>query len=214
MSDEPTTDPAGWLDRHGDILYRYALWRVRSPDMAADVVQETFLEALRARDSYQGRSSERTWLVGILRHKIIDQLRKSRRDRVRDEQRAADAGAGGPAPEAGFDRHGHWRAGPGAWKGDPSRVLESREFWEVLGDCLARMPARLADAFILRELDGLDADHVREVLGITPENLWARLSRARGLLRGCLEVHWFRPPGKIRSASSPLMEIEIGSSRT
>ena len=77
MSVNAVTDPEDWVDRHGDALYRYALLRLRSPDLAADVVQETFLEALRARSSFSGRSSERTWLVGILRHKIVDHLRKS-----------------------------------------------------------------------------------------------------------------------------------------
>ena len=77
MGDVERVDPEGWVDRHGDSLYRYALLRLRAPDLAADVVQETFLEALRARESFAGRASERTWLFGILRHKIVDQIRKA-----------------------------------------------------------------------------------------------------------------------------------------
>jgi RNA polymerase sigma factor (sigma-70 family) len=80
MSVNAVTDPDDWVDRHGDALYRYALLRLRSPDLAADVVQETFLEAFRARSSFSGRSSERTWLVGILRHMIMDHLRRVRRE--------------------------------------------------------------------------------------------------------------------------------------
>ena len=76
MNDDPVTHPEDWVDLHGDGLYRYALLRLRSPDLAADVVQETFLEALRARSSFSGHSSERTWLVGILRHKIVDHFRR------------------------------------------------------------------------------------------------------------------------------------------
>ena len=69
--------------------------------------------------------------------------------------------------------------------------METREFWDVFGRCLARLPRGLADAFFLRELDGLDADEVQQVLGITPANFWKRLHRARSLLRQCLETGWF-----------------------
>jgi RNA polymerase sigma-70 factor (ECF subfamily) len=190
MTDEQATDPESWLDRHGDALYRYALLRLRAPDATADVVQETFVEALRARHSFVGRSSERTWLIGILRHKIVDHLRRSGRERATGDgvpEEAATATAAGPA----FDRRGHWRAGPASWSVDPVRDLESREFWEVLQGCLSRLPPGLSRAFVLRELEGMDAEETRRALGITPANLWARLHRARMLLRGCLESRWF-----------------------
>ena len=93
-----------WVDQHGDSLYRYALSRLRAPDLAADVVQETFLEALRAQGSFAGRSSERTWLIGILRHKILDHFRTL----GREEARSSSASL-----EPGFDRRGHWKARPG-----------------------------------------------------------------------------------------------------
>ena len=186
MGVDASTDPEEWVDRYGDGLYRYALSRLRSPDLAADVVQETFLEALRARGSFAGRSSEWTWLVGILRHKVVDQLRRARRapttgDGVTDEDRVTSL----------FDRRGHWRASPAEWCGDPSREIESREFWEVFGGCLSKLPHGLADAFFLRELDGLGSEEVQLLLGITPANLWKRLHRARLLLRQCLESGWF-----------------------
>jgi RNA polymerase sigma-70 factor (ECF subfamily) len=186
MTDVQSADPEAWVDRYGDSLYRYALLRLRAPDLAADVVQETFLEALRARHSFAGRSSERTWLIGILRHKIIDQLRRSARDGPLTN------GAPPGAPDVGpFDDLGHWRVGPRPWPGDPGRELESREFWDVFGRCLDGLPRGLADAFFLREIDGLGADEVQRTLGITPANLWKRLHRARMLLRQCLESAWF-----------------------
>lgn len=188
MSDNPSADPESWVDRHGDSLYRYALLRLRSPDLAADAVQETFLDALRVRDSFQGRSNERTWLIGILKHKVVDQLRKTSREQV-----ASNGSTMVPGADAGeaFDRRGHWRVGPTSWNGDPARDAESREFWETFAACLSKLPRGLADAFYLRELDDLSAEEVREVLGITPANLWARLHRARSLLRRCLELNWF-----------------------
>jgi RNA polymerase sigma-70 factor (ECF subfamily) len=190
MTDEQATDPGHWVDRHGDVLYRYALLRLRAPDVAADVVQETFVEALRARDSFGGRSSERTWLIGILRHKVVDHLRRSGREQAAGNgvpAGASTATSAGPV----FDRRGHWRVGPAAWSLDPARDLESREFWDVLQRCLSQLPPGLAHAFVLREVEGMDAEETREVLGITPANLWARLHRARLLLRGCLESRWF-----------------------
>ena len=186
MSDPGRVDPEGWVDRHGDSLYRYALFRLRAPDLAADVVQETFLEALRARESFAGRASERTWLFGILRHKIVDQIRKASRETARLNGVATNGAEAGP-----FDARGRWRIGPASWAGSPTREIETKEFWEVFGGCMSKLPPGIADAFLLRELDGLSADEVQDALGISPENLWKRLHRARILLRKCLESNWF-----------------------
>jgi RNA polymerase sigma-70 factor (ECF subfamily) len=175
-------DPESWVDRHGDCLYRYALLRLRTPDLAADVVQETFVEALGARSGFAARSSERTWLIGILRHKILDHFRKSGREQASPLIELE---------ESEFDRRGHWRLGRASWEGDPLRDIESREFWDVFYRCLSELPVGLADAFFLREVEGLAAEEVQQVLGITPANLWARLHRARSLLRQGLEVRWF-----------------------
>jgi RNA polymerase sigma-70 factor (ECF subfamily) len=192
MSNVQATDPEAWVDRHGDGLYRYALLRLRSPDLAADAVQETFLEAFRARRSFSGRSSERTWLVGILRHKILDHFRRSAGERAAEGERTAE----GPGPGPAFDRRGRWREHPASWGGDPARAMETQEFWDVFGRCLAQLPQGLADTFFLREVDGLRAEEVRDLLGISAANLWARLHRGRSLLRRCLELKWFgRTPG-------------------
>jgi RNA polymerase sigma-70 factor (ECF subfamily) len=196
MSVDVATDPESWVDQHGDSLYRYALLRLGSPDVAADVVQDAFLEALRVRSSFAGRSSERTWLVGILRHKIVDYLRKAGR-----RPPAANGASACIEAESPFDRRGHWRIGLADWGSDPSRELETREFWEVFGRCLSKLPQGLGDAFLLRELDGLGSDEVQEVLGITPTTLWKRLHRARLLLRQCLESGWFGKGTKRSSRS-------------
>jgi RNA polymerase sigma-70 factor (ECF subfamily) len=190
MRDVQATDPEVWVDRHGDGLYRYALLRLRSPDLAADAVQETFLEALRVRGSFSGRSDERTWLVGILRHKILDHYRRSVRQPAFVDQAAAERLGDDPS----FDRRGRWREPPASWAGDPARALETREFWEAFGRCLDNLPEALADAFFLREVDGMRSDEIQQMLGITPANLWARLHRARSLLRRCLERKWFGRP--------------------
>ncbi len=182
----PRIGPESWLDSHGDCLYRYALLRVRVPELAAELVQETFLEALRGWEGFAGRSSERTWLVGILRHRIVDHLRRTARERA-----ASGESSSGPIDDPAFDARGHWRAMPGSWRGDPVSILETREFWDVFGVCLSRLPRSLADAFFLREVDGLSADETRELLKISTNSLWTRLHRARSLLRDCLQLNWF-----------------------
>ena len=175
--DDRLLDPSSWVDRHGDVLYRYARSRVRGEDVAADLVQEAFLHALRSRETYSGHSSERTWLVGILRHKILDRYRRS----VGERAKAFDT-------SEFFDDRGFWKCGPST---DPATALERDEFWRGLERCRASLPSGLAAVFTLRELDGVESDAICELLSITPANLWTRLHRARLLLRACLERHGY-----------------------
>jgi RNA polymerase sigma-70 factor, ECF subfamily len=185
MGDDRELDPEHWVERHGDYLFRFALLRVREADRAADLVQETFVEALRARGSFTGRSSERTWLVAILKHKVIDRIRKHARETARS------GGDAGEMDDSGdFTPAGHWTKWPAAWPKDPAAALERREFWEALHRCLSSLPAQLAEPFVLRELDGLSGEEICKLLDITPTNLWVRLHRARLALRRCLEDGW------------------------
>src|SRR5262249_9474111 len=186
MDNATALGPETWVEEHGDSLFRFAVLRVRDPDTASDLVQETFLAALRVRDTYSGRSSARSWLVAILKHKIADHLR-----RIGREQRFQVGRVSEDRAECAFDRRGHWRAAPLDWGSDPLRESERREFWDVLGRCLSRLPARLADAFLERELEGLSREAICRDLKIPPENLSVQLFRARLLLRRCLEMHWF-----------------------
>lgn len=179
-------NPEQWVDAYGDYLYRYALTRLRDASRAEDAVQETFLAAWKNRDTFAERASPRTWLTGILRHKIADQIRFRTRE------------AALHAPEAGadslddlFDHLGHAKSPAVAWRGDPSKDLERKEFWACFHSCLARLPQRLADAFVMREVDGFGSDEICKVLGITPTNYWVVLHRARLKLRDCLEKNWF-----------------------
>ncbi|WP_169975897.1 sigma-70 family RNA polymerase sigma factor [Tautonia rosea] len=181
-------DPDSWVDRHGDVLYRWAVLRLGDHESAADVVQETFLAALDHRMRFDARSSERTWLLGILKHKIGDVLRRRRRESV-----AATEGAERPERESfgePFDRRGFWVRGPSRWE-EPGLALESAEFWEQLRKCLGAMPEHLAETFLLREVEGVDGPEVCRDLAITPESFWKRMHRARLLLRECLELRWF-----------------------
>jgi RNA polymerase sigma-70 factor (TIGR02943 family) len=185
------TDPATWVDRHGDYLFRYAMARVRGAELAEDLVQEAFLGALRSRHQFAGASSERTWLVSILKRKIIDHLRRQHR-----EEPASNVAADGWMEEL-FDRKGHWKKAPARWP-SPSAVLENAEFWKTFSHCLEKLPGRQADAFSLREIDELASAEVCEVLAISPANLWVMLHRARLQLWRCLDIHWFGGKGSER----------------
>lgn len=164
---------------------RYALARLRQPEVAEDLIQETFLAAFRARDQFAGRSSERTWLVGILKRKIVDHLRRRGR-----EQPATDLTNSDQWTDALFDERGNWRKKPGQWP-DPSAAFEKEEFWTAFADCLRKLPERLASAFTLREVEELESQEVCKVLNVSANNLWVMLHRARLGLWRCLEVNWF-----------------------
>jgi RNA polymerase sigma-70 factor (ECF subfamily) len=183
---------ARWVDEHGDILFRHALARVRSAAVAEDLVQETFLAAMKASSRFAGRSSERTWLVGILKHKLIDHFRKAARETAfTDLEALADAEEGSFARE-GISR-GQWQpdAAPRPWNDDPSGSLDREAFWDVFRQCLGGLPARVADAFLLREMEGLETEEICSNLRISPGNFWVMLHRARLALRRCLEANWF-----------------------
>jgi RNA polymerase sigma-70 factor (TIGR02943 family) len=189
-SPESPTSPERWLETHGDALYRYALARGVRRDAAEDLVQESFLAALGARERFVGDSSERTWLLAILRHKIVDHFRRGSVTRVDSASDLKEYGPRGDVLSRFFRDDGGWRRAPSAWKLMPDPV-ENREFLEFLDACLERLPGPLAAAFLLREVEGLEMDAVRQRLAIASGNLRIRLHRARLLLRDCLSKHGF-----------------------
>jgi RNA polymerase sigma-70 factor (TIGR02943 family) len=176
--------PEQWLSRHGDALFRYALLLVADVHRAEDLVQETLLAALEGRARYAAAASERTWLIAILRNKVMDERRRD----CRQDQLLADLD---PVVEGNFDRFGKWRKPPGRWSPNPQSLLESQEFWAVVQSCMRALPAQMREAFALRVVEGLDACETCRILEVTSANLWTLLSRARERLRRCLEGKWF-----------------------
>jgi RNA polymerase sigma-70 factor (ECF subfamily) len=181
------SDPITWVDQYGDYLFRYSLMRVRNRELAENLVQETFLAALECRHSFSGRSSEKTWMTGILKHKIIDQFRKSVREKSITELQINDE----QTVDEFYDAVGHQKQIPKDWMPDPQALLHSKEFWEVLRSCLGSLPERTAIAFVMRELDDRDTEDICRELEITPTHLWVMLHRARLQLRELLEKNWF-----------------------
>lgn len=175
-------DPTTWVDRYGDMLFRYALSRLRDPDAAEEVVQETFVAALKAQAQYTGAGEEGAWLLVICKRKIIDTIRRRHRP---------DASYGGsedtdPWVEC-FDAEGNWRFDPRLTKDRPEASLEREEFWQALRKCLRGLPPRQADVFTLREIDDMAGHDICKQLGISASNLWVLLHRARLHLMRCMK---------------------------
>jgi len=184
-------DPGKWLDLHGDYLYRYALMRVRDAAVAEDLLQETLLAAVGGQLTHAGRGSERTWLVGIMKHKVIDHFRRAARNAQFQLSTEVD-GEIDCFEESGPWR-GHWREqrAPNSWAAGAGQCFESREFWETFERCLSQLPTQMSIAFMLREIDGLTTTEICEILNVTPNNLWVLLHRSRSKLRQLLETNWF-----------------------
>lgn len=212
-----TLDPTRWLDFHGDYLYRCALVRVREAAVAEDLLQETLVAAIGACESHEGRSSERTWLIGIMKHKIYDYFRRVAR--APESQLSAEAEDQElELFESTGTWKGHWREdyAPLSWPKDSVGLLESRQFWETFDRCLSRLPRQMAIAFTLREIDGMSTNQICEILEVSPNNLWVILHRSRARLRQLLEAEWFRTsnPAAPANEANPdhlVMKITVGS---
>ncbi len=184
-------DPHRWLEDHGDSLFAFALQRTRDRQLAEELVQETLLAGLRSRSSFSGTSSVRTWLVGILKHKLADHYRRHARQIATEVP--------GELLESLFTKRGKWKASPLRWSRDPAAEAEQAELAAVLKRCLNKLPPRFANAFLLFEQQGLSTENVSKALGTSTTNTGVILYRARSALRHCLERHWFRPRAKGRS---------------
>lgn len=173
-----------WLNQHGDYLYRFALARLRDPHQAEDVVQETFLAAIKS-PSFAEQSAPRTWLTGILKHKMIDAMRKRMREiAVSDLMGDEDANM-----DDFFDEKGHWAEPPLAWD-MPENALEQKQFLGVLQNCIEKLPAKVAQLFMMRDVHETDNDEICKEMNISTTNAWVMLYRARMGLRKCIEINW------------------------
>jgi RNA polymerase sigma-70 factor (ECF subfamily) len=179
MSDFPLR-----VEAERDYLLRYASLQLRDRQAAEDVVQETLLAALVGESGFAARSNLRTWLTGILKHKIVDAIRKA----SREAPLASEDGA--EEFERLFDERGHWREFPAEWT-DPDASLEQQQFFAKLEECLERLPAKTARVFMMREHLGFETDEICKELGITSTHCWVLLYRARMSLRECLDSNWF-----------------------
>jgi len=191
------SDFASRCNSHRGYLLRVAVLQLRDNDVAEDVVQDTLLAAIQGASGFSGRSSLKTWLTGILKHKIIDAIRRKGREPAFasfDEEYQLDD------LDALFDESGHWDNPPADW-GDPESALSRQQFLEVMQMCLDKLPPNTARVFVMREVMDLGSEEICKELSITSTNLWVILYRARMALRQCLEQNWFASAGGAGIAS-------------
>ncbi len=185
------SDPEHWVELHGDYLFKFALARLRDPATAEDMVQETFLAAIKGAKSFAGRSAEKSWLVGILKNKIFDHYRKaSRETSFTDLEFYSDEESERFIPDGMFKDGWIHELGPQEWSG-PGASLDSEAFWKTFQDCSAKLPKNVSAVFTLREVDDIESKEICALLNISENNLWVMLHRARMALRRCLETNWF-----------------------
>tara|TARA_B100001123_G_C15227661_1_gene993834 strand:- start:846 stop:1451 length:606 start_codon:yes stop_codon:yes gene_type:complete len=182
-------DPSTWVEAYGDYLWRFALMRVNNPSVAEDLVQETFLAGIKSLKNFGGRSTLKTWLTGILKFKVMDYYRKSTREKsftqlssFYDDEESEH-----------FGEDGHWLHGdfsPADWSAEQWENFDRQEFMNQLMACSEKLPPKIRQVYIMREIDGIESKDITEQLNITPQNLWTILHRARMALRKCLQDNW------------------------
>jgi len=175
------------LAEHRGYLLRFARLQLRNEAWAEDAVSETLLAALAKPQAFQQRSQLKTWLVGILKHKVVDILRQHRREAVLP---AEDGRADEELEDLLFQADGHYAAQPADW-GNPEQELARREFFSVLEACADQLPATMGRVFLMREWLELTSEEICKELELTPTNLYVLLHRARMRLRSCLDLNWF-----------------------
>lgn len=181
-----TPDFARQLEQLRPVLLKYARLQLRNPAWAEDAVSDTLLAALEKPHAFAGQSQLKTWLIGILKHKLVDQIRRN----SRELSTTATSDDAQDLDDLMFASDGHWREAQQDW-GDPEHVLRQVDFMRVLEACVEKLPGQQGRLFMMREWLELESDEICKALGITPTNLWVMLHRARLRLRDCLQAGWF-----------------------
>ena len=187
---ETILKPEKWLDLYGDYLFTFAHMRVSDADLAEDLVQDTFFSALKAKDNFRGSASEKTWLISILKNKIIDHYRKTGR---KDSEGNRISGKKSVRLDQ-FYNEGAWldNARPTNWNTDYNQPIETKEFFEIFNSCVSRLKGKGAIAFKMKYIDQEDTELICKTLEITPSNYWVLIHRAKLLLKECLDKKWFK----------------------
>jgi RNA polymerase sigma-70 factor (TIGR02943 family) len=183
---ESAVGPEQWVERYGDVLYRFAKKRLRTASEAEEAVQETFLAAIGAQNQFTGSGTQLSWLRSILHNKIMDTMRQRERcSALESPDFVADP------TDLLFDARGAWK--PGLWPACPGQqVLEMQELWQIVKQCLAQIPPLQADVFVLSVMEEMDAESICRKLNITLSNMGVRLHRARLGLAKCVSAKWFQ----------------------
>ena len=178
-------DPNKWIDAYADYLFNYAVTRVNNSVVAKDLVQETFFAGLKSAKNFEGKATERTWLVAILKRKIIDYYRKINSNKGKAEVRMNFYEEG--------ENEGRWieKHVPQTWGNDADKTIESEELKTTIDQCIDKLPEKYAMVFRMKTIQEFDTEEICKELNITASNLWVIIHRARTQLRECMEKNWF-----------------------
>ena len=178
--------PNTWVDAYADYLFNYAVVRVSDSDIAKDLVQETFFAGLKSAKNYNGDAAERTWLIAILKRKIIDHYRKSNSIKGKAEVRMSYS--------AQNDSDGDWLSEQVAdpYSSYENDAIENEELGFAIQDCVSKLPQKQSLVFTMKTIRGMSTEDICNELEINPSNLWVMLHRARTALMGCINQNWFK----------------------
>jgi len=181
-----TLDPDKWISQYADYLYNYAITRVDGQEIAKDLVQETFFSGIKGKDNYRGEAAELTWLVSILKRKIIDHYRKINSAKGQKEVRMSFYDEG--------QKKGNWieERVPQSWGNEAEKEIENTELKNALDACINKLPEKYRMVFLLKTVQQYETEEICNELDITPSNLWVIIHRARLQLRTCMEKNWFK----------------------
>ena len=178
-------DPNKWIDSYADYLFNYTITRVSDKDIAEDLVQETFFSGLKSAKNFKGEASERTWLVSILKRKIIDHYRKINSNKGKAEVRINykdDESEGDWLEERVAD----------PFDKNAESTLENEELGLAIHNCLGKLPKKQAEIFKMKTIQNFDTEAICNEYDISASNLWVIIHRARTALAGCLDETWFK----------------------
>lgn len=177
--------PEKWADNYADYMFHYTNSRISDYEMVKDLVQETFFAALKAMPNFRGDSNEKTWLISILKRKIIDHYRKKNSSKGQAEVHMSFYEDG--------EQKGNWleERVPQDWGNEAEKNIENNELKSVLELCIDYLPSKYQNVFRMKTIDNIDSEAICKELEISSSNLWVMIHRARTQLRKCLEENWF-----------------------
>lgn len=181
---EEQIDPTKWVERYSDYLFNYTMSKISDRELAEDLISETFLAGLKSMKNFKGQATERTWLISILKRKIIDHYRRKNSFKGQAEVQINYRSE---------DDEGDWLEERVADPFDKTAEdnLENKELGIAIYDCLELLPKKQAEIFKRKTIDGQDTETICKEFDITPSNLWVIIHRARTTLMSCLEKNWF-----------------------
>lgn len=176
--------PDQWVDKYADYLYNYTIVRVNDHEIAQDLISETFLAGLNSKDNFKGEASERTWLISILKRKIIDHYRKINSNKGKAEVRISYSEE---------DSEGDWleERVKDPFDRTAEDTFENKELGLAILSCMESLDERHARIFKMKTIDNFDTEAICNEFNITPSNLWVIIHRARRAMVECLEKNWF-----------------------